>query len=100
MAEIETAYYNMALSAGINMEGCRLFPVEGINHFLTRRFDRIATKKVQTPAEASIQKRLAEFGNLSELRFVEYLDATPVNEDEFLSHEGCQRTDRVGGGHV
>ena len=46
IAEIEKAFYNMAKLAGIEMENCRLFPVEGINHFLTRRFDRKEGKKI------------------------------------------------------
>ena len=38
IAEIETAYYNMAIAAGIVMEECRLFPVDSINHFLTNLY--------------------------------------------------------------
>lgn len=46
MAEIETAYYSMAVDAGIEMEECKCLPVEGINHFLTKRFDRKSGKKI------------------------------------------------------
>ena len=54
IAEIETAYYEMAVAAGIEMEECRLLPIDGINHFLTKRFDRKNSKKihVQTLAAA------------------------------------------------
>lgn len=54
IAEIETAYYNMAVAAGIEMEECRLLPVEGINHFLTRRFDRANGKKIHVQTLAAI----------------------------------------------
>ena len=46
-AELEHAYYEMAVSAGINMMESRLLEVDGVNHFLTRRFDRDETALAQ-----------------------------------------------------
>ena len=43
---IEYAYYLMAISAGINMTECRLLQENGRAHFMTRRFDRVAGKKL------------------------------------------------------
>jgi len=40
---IEYAYYLMALDCGIDISECRLFKENGRSHFMTRRFDRIAT---------------------------------------------------------
>lgn len=40
LAEIEYAYYLMACDCGIEMMPSRLFPIAGVNHFLTKRFDR------------------------------------------------------------
>lgn len=62
MAEIEMAYYNMATAAGIVMEECRLLPVEGINHFLSKRFDRSKGKKshMQTLAAMNPEARSYE----------------------------------------
>jgi len=40
---IEYAYYLMALDCGIEMSECRLFEEDGRSHFMTRRFDRLAT---------------------------------------------------------
>jgi serine/threonine-protein kinase HipA len=40
---IEYAYYLMALDCGIDMSECRLFKENGRSHFMTRRFDRLAT---------------------------------------------------------
>lgn len=54
MSEIETAYYNMAVAAGIDMEKCRLLQVEGINHFVTRRFDRVNGKKIHVQTLAAM----------------------------------------------
>ena len=39
-AELEMAYYKMAMVAGINMMPCRIIEVEGQKHFITHRFDR------------------------------------------------------------
>ena len=64
MAEIETAYYNMALSAGIEMEECRLLPVEGINHFLTKRFDRKDGKKIHLQTLAAINPDARSYEDL------------------------------------
>ena len=43
---IEYAYYKMALDAGINMMECRLYSIDGENHFMTKRFDRDNGKKI------------------------------------------------------
>ena len=64
MAEIETAYYHMARTAGIEMEQCRLFPVEGINHFLTKRFDRKNGKKIHTQTLAAINPEAHSYEDL------------------------------------
>lgn len=37
---LEYAYHRMAVDAGLPMTECRLFEVDGLTHFLTRRFDR------------------------------------------------------------
>jgi serine/threonine-protein kinase HipA len=41
--QIEYAYYQMALACGINISECRLFEESGRSHFMTRRFDRLAS---------------------------------------------------------
>jgi serine/threonine-protein kinase HipA len=40
---IEYAYYKMAVDAGLTMSECRLFKESGRHHFMTRRFDRLAS---------------------------------------------------------
>lgn len=40
---IEYAYYLMARDCGIDMSECRLFQENGRSHFMTRRFDRLAS---------------------------------------------------------
>ena len=47
-AEVEYAFYEMAIRCGINMEPCRLLFLDGQNHFLTERFDRKGEEKVHT----------------------------------------------------
>lgn len=46
ISEIEMTYYEMAVAAGITMMPSRLIEVEGVRHFLTRRFDRRDGRKV------------------------------------------------------
>ncbi len=43
---IEYAYYLMALDAGIIMNPCRLYSLDGNHHFMTKRFDRENGKKL------------------------------------------------------
>ncbi|MEM9200208.1 MAG: type II toxin-antitoxin system HipA family toxin [Actinomycetota bacterium] len=40
LGRVEYAYARMAVDAGIEMSECRLLQVDGLAHFLTRRFDR------------------------------------------------------------
>lgn len=64
IAEIETAYYDMAISSGIEMEECRLLPVDGINHFLTKRFDRKGGKKIHVQTLAAINPEARSYEDL------------------------------------
>ena len=43
---IEFAYYKLAKSVGINMSECRLLEESKRAHFMTKRFDRVAGKKI------------------------------------------------------
>jgi len=52
---IEYAYYNMAITAGINMSECRLLEENGRAHFMTRRFDRVAGNKLHMQSLCAIQ---------------------------------------------
>lgn len=53
-AELEMTYYEMALAAGINMMPCRLIESDGHRHFITRRFDRDADRKVHMQTLAAL----------------------------------------------
>ena len=53
-AELEQTYYEIALTAGINMMESRLLEVDGVNHFLTKRFDRNETGKLHTQTLAAM----------------------------------------------
>lgn len=64
IAEIEAAYYKMATAAGIVMEVCRLLPVEGINHFLTKRFDRAKGKKIHMQTLAAMNPEARSYEDL------------------------------------
>ena len=64
ISEIEAAYYNMAVAAGIVMEDSRLFPVDGINHFLTKRFDRVNGKKIHVQTLAAINPDAGSYEDL------------------------------------
>ena len=47
-------YYELAIKAGIQMMQSELYPVEGNNHFLTKRFDRDGERKIYTQTLAAI----------------------------------------------
>ncbi|MBP5508486.1 MAG: type II toxin-antitoxin system HipA family toxin, partial [Prevotella sp.] len=53
-AELEMTYYELATAAGINMMPSELYPVEGNNHFMTKRFDRDEKKKLHTQTLAAM----------------------------------------------
>ena len=53
-AELEMTYYELAIKAGIQMMQSELYPVEGNNHFLTKRFDRDGERKIYTQTLAAI----------------------------------------------
>lgn len=53
-AELEMAYYEMAVKAGINMVPCWLMDVEGEKHFVTKRFDRNGEKKLHMQTLAAL----------------------------------------------
>ena len=43
---IEYAYYLMAKKLGIDMTECRVYSKDGLNHFMTKRFDRVNGQKL------------------------------------------------------
>ena len=53
-AELEMAYYEMALNAGIDMMPSELYEIEGDMNFVTRRFDRDGERKLHTQTLAAI----------------------------------------------
>ena len=53
-SEIEMIWHEMAKESGISMMPCFLKEVDGINHFITERFDRIGSEKVFTQTLAAI----------------------------------------------
>ena len=83
IAEIETAYYNMAVAAGIEMEECRLLPIDGINHFLTKRFDRKNGQKVHVQTLAAINPLYSRIWN-DRMRSIDLLCAMGYTESRIL----------------
>ena len=53
-AELEMTYYELATKAGIRMMPSELYPVDGNNHFITKRFDRDGERKIYTQTFAAI----------------------------------------------
>ena len=53
-AELEMAYYDMAVAASIQMMPCRLIEVEGKRNFITRRFDRDEDRKLHMQTLAAL----------------------------------------------
>ncbi len=63
-AELEMTYYQMAQKAGINMMPSRLIEVEGVQHFLTLRFDRDGEKKIHSQTLAAIDPEITSYEGL------------------------------------
>ena len=53
-AELEMAYFKMAMAAGINMMPCKIVEVEGQKHFITHRFDRDEERKLHMQTLAAL----------------------------------------------
>ena len=53
-AELEMAYYEMAVKAGIKMMPCWLIDIEGEQHFVTKRFDRDGERKIHIQTLAAL----------------------------------------------
>lgn len=51
---IEYAYYLMATDLGIDMQECRILSKDGLEHFMTKRFDRVNDKKIHVQTLAAL----------------------------------------------
>ena len=63
-AELEKTYHDMAVSAGIDMMPSSLICVEGIQHFLTERFDRPNGEKLHTQTLAAMSPDAQSYEDL------------------------------------
>lgn len=51
---IEFAYYQMAKDLGIKMNECAVYKKNGLNHFITKRFDRVDGEKLHMQTFAAL----------------------------------------------
>jgi serine/threonine-protein kinase HipA len=65
IAEIEYAYYKMALAAGIEMSDCKLFEgPSGRKYFATKRFDRIQNDRLHLHSASGLLNDNFRYSNL------------------------------------
>ena len=64
-SEIEMVWHEMAKDAGITMMPCFLKQIDGTNHFITERFDRIGSEKVFTQTLAAIMPGADDYMKLA-----------------------------------
>ena len=65
IAEIEYAYYKMALAAGIEMSECKLFEgPSGATYFATKRFDRIQNDRLHLHSASGLLNDNFRYSNL------------------------------------
>lgn len=65
IANIEYAYYKMALAAGIKMSECKLFrSTSGNSYFATKRFDRIHNNRLHLHSASGLLNDNFRFSNL------------------------------------
>ncbi|MDE6296508.1 MAG: type II toxin-antitoxin system HipA family toxin [Muribaculaceae bacterium] len=63
-SEIEIAIHKMAVQSGIDMTECDLINIDGINHFITKRFDRKNGKKIHIQTLAAINPEVSSYEEL------------------------------------
>lgn len=63
-AELEMTYYELAKMAGIRMMPSELWKVDGVNHFLTERFDRQDGQKLHTQTLAAMRPEAESYEDL------------------------------------
>lgn len=61
---VEMAYYEMALEAGINIMPSKLISIEGKHHFMTERSDRREGKKIHTQNLAAMYPDASSYEEL------------------------------------
>jgi serine/threonine-protein kinase HipA len=65
IAQIEYAYYKMALDAGIKMSECKLFEgLSGKTYFATKRFDRIHNERLHLHSTSGMLNDNFRYNNL------------------------------------
>lgn len=65
IAQIEYAYYKMALAAGIEMSECKLFEGKsGATYFATKRFDRIDNERLHLHSASGLLNDNFRYSNL------------------------------------
>ncbi len=89
IANIEYAYYQMALDAGIEMHPCKLFTgSSGKQYFGTKRFDRIDGKRLHMHSASGL---LHDNFRLSNLDYGHLMDCAFRLENHVKAHENILR---------
>ncbi len=78
---IEMAYYEMAIEAGITMMPSRLITVEGRQHFMTQRYDRKNSKKLHTQTLAAMCPEATSYEELFSTCRKLNIPATEITEE-------------------
>ena len=64
LAEIEMSYYQIALYAGIKMMPSYLIKIDGVSHFITKRYDRTDGCKLHTLSFAALCPKSSSYEEL------------------------------------
>ena len=89
IAEIEYAYYKMALDVGIEMNPCRLFQGKsGKSYFGTKRFDREGNQKIHMHSAAGL---MHDNFRLSTMDYGHLMDCTFQLEKHIVAYEKILR---------
>ncbi len=89
IANIEFAYYKMALDAGIEMSRCKLFKGQsGRAYFGTKRFDRVGNKRLHLHSAAGI---MHDNFRLSNIDYGDLMDCAFILEKDVRAYEKILR---------
>ncbi len=80
MAEIELSYYQMATAAGISMMPSRMLRLNEINHFMTKRYDRVNGKKLHVQSLSAVSPCACSYEELFDAAYKLNLSRENIGE--------------------
>ena len=85
--EKEYSFYRKALACGIEMSECRLYELDGVRHFMTKRFDRVNGRRLHAQTACALAMMPRHLGR----EFRSYDHLFTVLEEMRFGYEELER---------